>query len=269
MIYKKKSHPFNLCEYETHTAMKNLLNFGAFILVLLFLQSCNRNIYTPNMHNVPLMKEKKEVQATFNFSNYQVAYGLADGLGVMLNGNIPTQTNISFDGDDFTQNKSFVELGVGHFRTMKEEGVFEIYAGGGFGDIGFDNRFGRTMDKFSTNYARYFVQPSIGFSSELFDMALAVRFVNLRFFNVDDSQYVFDESNEFEQDLSLIDQSTYTFAEPSLTIRAGWRYVKLQFQAVRAHQLNNAPIAFREVKYYLGIHLNFSKRNFKPLGDIY
>ncbi|MDF1695702.1 MAG: hypothetical protein P1U56_07730 [Saprospiraceae bacterium] len=249
--------------------MKNNINFIWCVFAIILCQSCSRTMYTPNMHNVPLMKEKKEAQATVTLSNFQASYGLIDGLGVMLNGHIPRKDSWTELTEDRSAKKYFIEAGIGHFQRIGDMGVFEIYGGGGMGKIAFDNRNGMTMDKFSTEYSRYFLQPSFGISNEVVELAFALRFVNLRFYNVDDSEYVFNGSNTFGEDLSKIDQSTYSFVEPSVTFRVGWKFAKFQFQIARARQINFAPIDFRKVEYNFGVHINIAKRHLETNEEVF
>ncbi len=43
-------------------------------------------MYVPNMHNVPLLKEKNELVVNLSTTNYQSAYAITDNIALMTNG---------------------------------------------------------------------------------------------------------------------------------------------------------------------------------------
>ena len=234
---------------------------------VLFMPSC-KIMYTPNMQNVPLLKEKNEVRATVGFSDYQAAYALTNNIGIMVNGQYkkPTWTLTSGSTEyKYESKKTLIEGGAGYFKPLGKNGIFETYAGGGMGSVTFDRSYSDTtggpstsFDKYSAKTTRYFIQPSIGLSIENLDFAFSTRFVSLKFSNIDTAGYT--PNGLFEQDLSDLDKTTYMFIEPALILRLGWKYVKFHFQALLSLPLNSEPINFVPFSVNFGIHINIAPR---------
>ena len=134
--------------------MKNTNTFLLFTTAIILLQSCTRVMYVPNMQNTPLLKEKNEVRATLATSNYQIAYGVTDGLGVMLNGYSQNHEG-SFSLSTATASKrKFTEIGVGYFKPLNNLTVFEVYTGAGIGKVEFDKHEYQNQGRF-LNEQRY------------------------------------------------------------------------------------------------------------------
>ena len=175
------------------------LHIIIFILsYVLLTQSC-KIMYTPNMQNVPLFKEKNELQATISTNNYQTAYAVSDHIGIMVNGQYKKPTWSLTSGNtkyNYESKKTLIEGGVGYFSSVKKLGVFEIYGGGGVGNVSFNRSYSDTTGGPSTSYNRYsaktkcfFVQPSIGLRVDNVDLAFSMRLVGLKFSNIDTSGY--------------------------------------------------------------------------------
>ena len=103
--------------------------------VLLISQSC-RPLYVPNIHNVPLLKEKKDVSITLSPNDLQGAYAVSDNIGIMLN-LYRNNVNQAFDFEEDVS-RSFCDFGVGYFKEFGKFGVFEIYGGYGIGGLKFE-----------------------------------------------------------------------------------------------------------------------------------
>lgn len=237
------------------TQRSNLKVFAFAGLFLILLQGCHRTMYTPNMHNVPLLQEKKQIRSNITLSNFQMAYGLSDGIGIMLNTHYPVNELFKEIGEDQTGRKLFGEIGIGHFRKAKKDGIFEIYTGIGTGSISFQNRPGREFDRFSTRYMRYFVQPSIGLVQPNLHVALSMRYAIVKFYNTDTSNYVYTPFNDTDYDLSLINETPYHFIEPSVTFAYGKHSIQSFIQMTRVFQLNSQEIRYRNVELNFGMHI--------------
>ena len=240
--------------------MKTFTSILFIVVLIFFCSSCKRTLYVPNMQNVPLLKEKNEIRASFTPSNVQAAYGITNGLGLMLNAHFPNSLTLQELEGDLSTKRRFYEGGIGYFTKVNELGVFEIYGGVGKGKVSFDNRGNNIKDKFSSKFSRYFIQPSIGWTLENVDLAISLRYTRLSFYDLDTSEYIFDASKGFDQDLSLIDQNSYSFVEPAITLRLGMKYAKSFFQLQRVAQLNSEIIEYRDMQYTFGIHINIAKR---------
>jgi len=246
---------------------KNL--FFQIIGISLIAQSCNI-MYTPNMQNVPLLSEKNEVRATIGPFDYQAAYAVTDKIGVMLNGQYHTRNTNTYDF--MTESRSInnckstlIEGGVGYIGKLSENALFEVYGGyGGGKNSTFDNYLdfntGALIRKesFSATTNRFFLQPSIGFSNEYFDIAFSSRLMVLNFSNIDTLNY--STMMLVDQDLFNIDKEPFVFIEPAVTMRVGYKWVKIQAQMMYSFKYNSTPLNYLPLTMTIGIHFNLASR---------
>lgn len=185
--------------------------------VILMICSCSP-AYIPNVVNTPLLSNKGEVQAAVHVGvsgvDPQFAYALTDQIGLMLNGSFLQQKNNSTN----TYYKyKFTELGVGYYSKIGDNGRFETFGGFGLGNIKTNstNSFltDGTVGNISTRALSYraFIQPTIGLSYAIFDGSFTTRLVMV---------------NISEKSLLKTDY----FAEPTFTVKLGYKYVKYIFQ---------------------------------------
>ena len=193
--------------------------------LLLFAGSC-APVYVPNTINTPLLSNQGEFQASFNLGlagfDPQFSYAVTDHIGVMVNGSFANRTS---DSTDNFHKHRFVEAGSGYFQKIGTSGRFETYGGAGFGRLQaeYDNELWMTHS--DVNCLRFFVQPAVGASTDIFDGSLAARFVVLN---------LKQESKN----------STGIFVEPAITAKVGYQYAKAVFQFGLAIPLNKNNMEF-------------------------
>jgi hypothetical protein len=86
---------------------------------------------------------------------------------------------------------------------------------------------------------------------------------NLRLSTVHYSQFNANgRSQAYLQDHGLVDASgngidgsSYTFAEPSFTVRGGYKFAKVQLQVVFAQSLTDVPWNYNGVRFTAGFYL--------------
>lgn len=182
-----------------------------FILSLWIFASCSP-AYVPNVVNTPLLSNKKEIQASLYSGvsgfDLQSAYALTDHIGIMANGSFINNRNDSLEN---FRKHNFGELGVGYFSKIGNNGRFEVFSGYGTGKVQaeFENNLWQS-DAYA-NYSRIFIQPSVGAATDYFDGAFSPRFVMVKI----------QQNNE---------HFTEYFAEPTLTGKVGYKYVKAVLQ---------------------------------------
>ena len=239
--------------------MKNLLS-TTFCLasILLIFNSCTHYYYAPNMHNVPLFQEEKEMRIAvaksggdeFKGVEFQGAYSFTKNFGVMANGFfVNTQ-----EGGEYGKGK-LVELGAGYFKPLNKYFVFETYGGFGWGKA--ENQYAPGFTS-TANFERYFIQPAIGFTSNWFDVAISSRICGLYYDKVDHNI----SSNSYEiEDLDYIEDHTSSYLfEPALTVRGGWKYVKVQLQLGYSHNLNNPELQQEKLNANIGLYFSLSDK---------
>ncbi|MBK9731619.1 MAG: hypothetical protein IPO83_10105 [Chitinophagaceae bacterium] len=231
-------------------------NAFLFSVITVFLNSCTVT-YAPNSHNVPLLEEKGELALSAGvyeaaggteYAGYEAqgAYAVTHHLGLMTN--LLLAGSLSVNG-----NHSLFEVGTGYYHTLGTSGVFDAYGGIGFGSL---HSYTSNSTVINTlNYQRFFMQPSIGYTSRAFDCAFSLRMCGL---NYAEQQSAIDEyyENEFGPPKFSI------LAEPAFTLRGGWKYVKLQLQLGYSINLTDAD-QFPCTTLSMGAYFTLNKKSYK------
>ena len=158
--------------------MKNLFAFSTLLTILL--TSC-ATVYRPNMTTTPLFTEKGQVALEGAYSrdgvNLNAAMAVAPAVAIMVNGQINQNTKRSgglFDSSP--SNGRYGEFGVGYFKKMKDQLIFETYVGAGQGFMNDKSKLVDTEYPESLKYNKFFVQPNLGWRpSPSFDLIFAPR----------------------------------------------------------------------------------------------
>jgi len=230
--------------------------FLQLLAILILLASCAPVYYAPNAHNVPLLTEKHEATVSASYAilddigplvgtDLQLAIAVTDNVGIMANGMF---TKALYDDNEILDaacKGQFFEMGGGYFRSLdenpKSDIIFETYGGFGFGK--YINTSDNTIWPSSASFQRFFVQPSMGIKSKYFEAAISFRLAGLNY-----SKY---EIRSGEPYLPM-DQFTWLF-EPALTLRAGFKSVKVQWQVGISENLNNPNLL--QSRVYVGFSL--------------
>lgn len=228
--------------------------FLLLLLPILFC-SCTRYFYAPNSHNVPGFREKGEARATISALKgdeiegveTQFAYSPVNHLGLMFN-----YANAK-GGSGYTRGYGHqVEGGAGYFLPVAGKSVFEVYAGYGGGNVysQYDS-----LQTYSHRFGKVFLQPSIGFTSDYFDALFSLRLGYL-------SLHV-NESGNANSAYALIEveNTPHSFlVEPGVTIRAGWKFIKVQTQFGGSYNLTNPDFPQEKELFSIGLYTSFTPR---------
>lgn len=227
-------------------------------LVLLFLMgiwlsSC-KTVYYPTTHNSPMLNNKGEFQAsgiigTGNFE-LQTAYAITDNIGVMLNGsyfNGTREIEINNEKTEIKEMHNLIEAGAGYFTNFGKLGKLEVFAGGGVGKVPANFRGIDYYDGTQTSdMTKLFIQPSIGLGSDFVDFSGGVRISAVN-----------------------VSRAMRLFAEPELTIKLGYKHVRLVASIGLALPMNNINNSrndellswdYNPVIIGLGIQLNLGRK---------
>jgi len=193
--------------------------------------------YVPNVVNSPMFSNKGEFQASGHGGiagfDPQLSYAITDHLGVMLNGSFANRTS---DSTDNFHKHRFFEAGAGYYQNIGTIGRFEAYGGGGFGKLNTYKDAGFWLANAQVDVMRFFVQPAIGMSTDVFDGSFATRLVALNM--KQDSQ-----------------SNTGVLIEPVITAKVGYRFVKAVFQFGISLPLNDEQIDFTYQPFIFSIGL--------------
>ena len=227
----------SLVLYNVKNIMKAITRYFVLLLFIsIFLTSC-RTVYAPNALNVPLLQEKGEVKATVATNNLQVAVALSDHIGVMANGYVNAYKS---DDKSFRNNGKGAEVGVGYFAQTEHRIIYEAYGGIGLYNVKMKEENDRKT--FNANAVKYFVQPAIGWVNRYFEIAGSPRLSVVKYASPDVTGYTNEEQsvNYF----NILDQKAHVFLEPTLILRGGYKFVKVQVQYGRAFKLSENNINY-------------------------
>jgi hypothetical protein len=228
------------------------LAYLLFITFIIFLGAC-KPLYRPNTVNVPMLKEKNDVTfGTYlgtNGADVQAAYAITNNIGVMANASIIN----SYNATNGTQREHrFAEGGIGYFKPINKEAVFDIYAGAGNGYAYNSGNFIFNYYSFNrVNYNRFFIQPSVALVSNYFDLAASARFTYVDFY---------DYRSGNTSTTQNMERVSSIFMEPAITLRGGYKNVKMFGQLGFAIPTTSFAFEAQPVMFSLGLNLTLSKR---------
>lgn len=242
------------------------------ILFLFLCTSCTHYYYVPASKNVPLFKEKNEYRATLTAAsaNYmkgnevQAAYSITNRVAVMAN--YLYMDGGSRETDNWGRGEYF-ESAVGYYKPFRKKGVFEVFAGMGVGDQ--HHQYERSSVSFlgvskynignsDLSFTKVFIQPSIGMSSKVVDMAFTAGFSRLNFHKVRNG--INEDELEYQDVMDISNHRTSYLLENAITLRGGWKYLKLQLQYQTSTNLSSPKLKFEEGLGSIGLHFAFAER---------
>ena len=253
---------------------------ASFFLAVIFC-SCSHYYYVPNVQNVPLFREKNEYRFSGTYGlgtetsclEVQGAYSVTGNFGVMTN--FMSAKGIENSEESWAKG-NYLDAAIGYYKPLHKSGVFEIYGGVGGSKQHHQYRseiydpgnpaYNLNAGTSDLSFIKIFIQPSIGMTFNGFDFAFSTRFNRLSF-NKTDNQ-IDELSNEYEFDkLNTTAQTkNFLFFEPALTIRGGWKYLKVQLQGATASYLNNEHYHFDQYHISIGLNVAIAKRYLKDVS---
>ena len=262
---------------KTTIAQKLLL--PAMVLLALGMSSCSRYYYKPNSVNAPLLTDAGDAHITINGStddqtvdgtesrnrllNVQGAVSPVKGLGI-----IGGYTNYDYfvksmpnpATGDVDAKANLWEIGLGGYYKILETKnamglklVTDLYGGYGAANL--------TSDV-NMRLKRIFLQPGFGMRSNFVDASFNFRFSGIRYSNFNangrDSSYL-RSHNLIDARNQRIDGKNHFFIEPSFTLRGGYKFIKIQFQAVWAAALSNVSWNYDESIFTVGAQISIEE----------
>lgn len=216
------------------------------LLLLLFpLSGC---LFHPQMADIPLISEKKELRIDAGVSfipaaQATVSYGLTNKIAI--------QGFANFGPDEY-----YLQAATGLYKKRNVNQVLEAYGGFGYGyaDLFSTETGGSLIGDFQT----YFTQVNYGKIADEdsnFEAALSLKTGYLQTNLTDDFFYNIDTSNGTYQGNNLL-------IEPAGQIRLGGKKFKLNIKLAYnyLYKLNNPSIKTPYSKFNFGIGLNYNLR---------
>ena len=245
------------------------------LLCALIFEGCAHFYYLPSNPNVPLFTEKNEFHGSISIgggpissgTDVQAAMALTDHIAVMTNYMSSKYSSNDPDNKNLAKAKYF-EGAAGYFKPFNRFWVFEVY--GGLGSCSQHHEYYAWPNytyrgKADLTYVKSFLQPSLGVTFNAFDIALSSSFSRLNFNKINNSV---DQNSSYYNDLDMIarNRKSYLF-EPAITLRGGWKFVKMQFQYLLSVNLTNDDLMFEPYKVSFGIYISLSKKYWNDRSD--
>jgi hypothetical protein len=211
--------------------MKTIIKLFAVSAAIAGLSSCSTTMYTTNAVNAPLLKEQGEVKINLTQNDLQAAVAVTDHIGIMANGYYK-----NYESDhNYRHSGGMGELGIGYLLNSENNLVMETFIGGGLGKVHKQEQLNTNgpspyMASFNANAAKAFVQSNLGYRTKYFDVALTPKFSFVKYSNFSSSNYTQDELKDDYLDKNRLTDPLYVFAEPAITVRGGYKFIKLQLQ---------------------------------------
>ena len=237
------------------TSLWAILGFG-----LIALSSCNRYYYQTNSVNAPMLGKQHDVNISASADrwsesptfNLQAAYSPAPHIGV-----IGGWSNFSFRTSDprpeegnVNAHASLLEIGAGGYYPIFNtdrglELTVDTYVGYGGGSLKSD---------VNMDFSRTYIQPGFNLSTSYFDAGIHTRFSGIKYRNFDSNGY--DEEYIRQQHLEGITDRRHYFFEPALTLRGGYKFIKLQAQFVATVPMGQIDWNYNESQLTLGLYFS-------------
>ncbi len=234
--------------------------FFLIALLPIFLVSCVTTLYVPNAVNTPLLKEKNEIKASVGTHNFQAAYAVSDRFGVMANAywdRFKSETTINGQTSHTLNKGNLFELGLGYYKPISKVIIFETYLGGGLGKIDFNQSDG--SKRYNVNGTKFFIQPSLGYVDRFAELAFTPRFSAIKYSGLETFGYTPEELKNEYLIKNDVEGKTWLFVEPALTLRAGFKYVKLQGQIGFSSKLTKGDLKYQSKFSSIGILVDIAK----------
>ena len=234
------------------------------IILFSLLSSCTHYYYIPATQNVPLMKEKNEFHITGgtcigendNIGEVQASFSPIKNGAILVNYLSVSGSNSSsnYESSGYGQQ---IELAAGYFKNISKKIIFEIYSGGGFSTQ--RHSYGPGFSNLKSD--NLFIQPDIGYCSQGFELALSFKYNrnHVNFIEADDKL----NRNAYNDLYTIQKNNVWHFIEPGITLKTGWKILKLQLQYVLSYGINDIAATRRKDHFSIGLQFVLAKSYIK------
>jgi hypothetical protein len=237
--------------------------------------SCSQYYYAPTSHNVPLLQAQYDARLAviagegdddddYAAIEVQAAFAPVNHLGIMVN---HVSAHGGGGGNYQEGSGKLTEIGVGYFVPLSPNNkrggrfLFEVYGGGGGGRV--HNSYDSSTSA-SMKLARYFVQPAVGFSMPYFNIAFSPRLAMLHYSAIELRGL---PGVEDAADLAAISGRPNIFMlEPALTVRGGYKWIKMQAQFCGSTALNNSGFKYLDNTASIALYFSLDSRWYKRVA---
>lgn len=234
------------------------LSSAFLILTLVVLTSCSTYYYYPTPQTVLKFTEKGDigVEASTDFNGYdRYSAGIALTDFMAVNADINTFRKQDYENNNYSKYRDYmINAELILYHRWREYFYPAVNLGFGTGEID------RYNPELNVNINRVFLQPSVGFSNDYFDFALANRFSWVDYPVAWPGFDNTEQFNNYREKFSLgdIGKKEFYFTEPSITFGIGYKWVKLRYQMCWANQLSSNKIRSVDSNSILSVNVKIN-----------
>lgn len=234
----------------------------------LFLSSCNPIYYQPNMQNVLVLKDKKDVAvggaANFNssFGEGNYAFNLHGAFAFDKQFGVGFNTDAIKVTDDYNGGQGGItELGLCYFKKIDKGIHFNNYVWLGFGNVenyfkyhvGTDTAEERTL---KAKFNRIAIQPSFSFTHRNIGITLSAKLSSNTYNSIED--HLGPKAFNKVSGGYLSNHKKNIILEPGITLKYGKEHFNVFVQYVYASNLSHHDFPMENIALGLGLSYIFN-----------
>jgi hypothetical protein len=239
------------------TLKKKTIPFIPIFFITVFTSSCFS--YYPVSHNVMRVKEKNDISLSYSFDtnkfrSVSLAYGVTQNIAL-------TGFYTHFNPEILTPGY-FAGGSITGYTKLKKNIYPAIEIGLGYG------RYLKGNTDFYFQYYKQYVQPSLGFSNNFFDLALSLKFTRINFHYAQLKEYAPDDLQmlkNFSYNISVIENSPYYLIELAPTIGIGYKFIKLRLQQIEVYKLGKKDFPVIDINLWIMLDVRYNLNNIPKL----
>ena len=220
--------------------------------------------YVPTTPNAPFLSKKSDLSFSILRSSDTKFTGMEAQAAFLPTGHfgiIASYASLSNkSGIENFMDYNHFEAGGGYIKEMKNDFVFESYAGIGTGKI----RNGHYTGNSDIKLTNYFIQPSISIGNENVKFGFTTKLSGVHFTVIDTLFNTDREALSANEINSLYKQPFHILLEPGFTFKAGWKNFLFQTSYFFSSDLTNSDLYRSKGNFSMGISLHFNTK--EPLA---
>ena len=236
--------------------MKNHIYFISYVSIFMFFSSCFKTYYyyIPKQQSVLNFKEKGDLNLSYS-SGAKSTETVAIGCAITNNVAINTQFHTMAENEGERREKENV-LTNNEIILFKNYKNFIPALNMGYG-IG---KLYRYSNDFDLRMRTMYLQPSIGYSNNYFDVGFSCKVSNTYY-----RLKMFNPSPTENYDFQDVGSREFHFFEPAFTLGVGYKFIKLRVQTINIYQFNSSRMNFHDNNLYISLNLSYNiNKLFKP-----
>lgn len=225
---------------------KNLITFS---LLFMMLSGCFKTYYyyIPNKQNIMEVKEKGDINFSYSSGaksteSYNLGYSITNNIAI----NSQLFTMSENEGDRKPNETVLFNNEIIVYKAYKN-----FYPAI---NIGYSKgKLYRHTEDFDLRMRTFYIQPSIGYSNDYFDLGFSCKISN-NYYNLQ----MFNPNSTVNYDFQDVGSREFHFYEPAFTLGVGYKNIKLRVQSINTYQFNSSKMNLYDNNLYLSLNLNIN-----------